>query len=156
MSRRQRDERRSERKRLSWGTENEADYERERERERGRGSREQTADKGTVMMASASLPTHTFDLKGEAVAMALVSILHPDGVVPTVLLLGPDQGQDTLVSAGRTEVYGIGLTYISYILYSLIKMTTNVCLLNTYHLCYKHITVLHMSRWHFPLSTSHT
>ena len=94
------------------------------------------------MTASAPLLAPTFDLHGEAVALDLVPVLHPDSVVPTVLHLGPDQGQHALVSAGRPEAYGTGTpSYISHESYSLITFTTSACLSNACHLCYAHIRV---------------
>lgn len=41
----------------------------------------------------------TFDLQDQSDAAFLVSILHLHGVVPAVLLLGPDQGKNTHVAA---------------------------------------------------------
>lgn len=41
----------------------------------------------------------TFDFQVQSDGATLVSVLHSHGVVPTVLLLGPDQGQDAHVAA---------------------------------------------------------
>lgn len=41
----------------------------------------------------------TFNLQDQSDGATLVSVLHSHGVVPTVLLLGPDQSQDAYVAA---------------------------------------------------------
>lgn len=46
----------------------------------------------------------TFDLQDQSDVPSLVSILHSDGVVPAVLLLGPDQGKNTHVATQSNKI----------------------------------------------------
>lgn len=45
----------------------------------------------------------TFDLQDQPNTVALVSILHSQGVVPAVLLLRSDQGKNAHIAARRDE-----------------------------------------------------
>lgn len=49
----------------------------------------------------------TFNFQDQADGATLISVLHPHGVVPAVLLLGSDQGQDTHVAARDNKETGI-------------------------------------------------